>query len=663
VDANFLESTRLFSGLSDEVLDSFAALFSTREFGPGQAVVEQGEQATGLLVVTEGTLESYWRDPEDGLEYAGRELGTGDDIGLVESILGEGHYRTARALSTTLLGFLPREDLLDTCDRSSEISVALLHGVSHRLQAERNKRSTGVVDLAHLRLDEDVWSLLPAATILKYKALPLARHGGVLVVGFVDPEDLNVVDDLKRLLPGQRIRPIAMDAASFNRLYRHRVAPALSNRKPDENGRVRWFSAVRQKTMDLRIIDGPGAAQSAEEKGKDVRGEQVVALMNRLIGEALELEASDIHIEPAEHDFVIRYRVDGRLKKRPEAIDPRFQHPLVSRLKVLANMDIAERRRAQDGRLALMHDNRRIDFRLATVPTRFGEALVMRILDPASILIDLERLIHHEPAYQAASWMIEQPQGMVIVAGPTGSGKTTTIYSAMLRLREDEVNIVTIEDPIEYTIEGLTQVQVNDGAGVGFANSIRHFLRQDPDIIMVGETRDPLTAATSVEAALTGHLVFTSLHANDALSSIVRLREMGVESFLLAHTIIGVISQRLVRRVCPHCREPVEHHSDLIRPLGIFPREDTTRTYTFYKGRGCIHCNHQGYRGRVGVFEVLTVDERLQPAIAKGVPLAELQKIALDAGLWHPLRDYCRYLLTNGITTPEETARILFAEH
>ena len=658
----FLATTRLFSDLDDEVLEEVLPCLSTREIDKDQVVVEQGESATELLLVSAGTLEIWQRNPDNGLEYTGPGLSAGDDLGLPETILGTQHPLTARTTSPVTLHTIARQDLLDLSRREPAVAASMLTAIAERLQSERVQHASQDVDLARLRVDEELWTLLPRSAITKFRTLPLARNGGILNVGFVDCSNRNVVDDVRRLLPGHNIVPIAIDATDFDRFYRNRVGPALDRRQPDTDTGHQWFRTVQKKSVELTLIDNPTPSPSVEEKGRQVRGEQVVALMNRLIGEALELEASDIHIEPSEHELVVRYRVDGRLKKRPEPIELRFQHPLVSRLKVLGNMDIAERRRAQDGRLAVLHENRRIDFRLATVPTRFGETIVLRILDPASILIDLERLIVHEPSYRAARWMIEQPQGMVIVTGPTGSGKTTTIYSAMLRLREDEVNIVTIEDPIEYTIKGLTQVQVNDAAGVGFANSIRHFLRQDPDIIVVGETRDPITASTSVEAALTGHLVFTSLHANDALSTIVRLQEMGVDSFLAAHTVIGVISQRLVRKVCTHCREPVDYHVEMIRPLGIFPTDEAKPVHTFHKGRGCIHCNYLGYRGRVGVFEVLKVDERLQPAIAAGESVTSLQKRALDEGLLIPMRDYCRHLLTNGITTPEELARILFAE-
>jgi hypothetical protein len=259
--------------------------------------------------------------------------------------------------------------------------------------------------------------------------------------------------------------------------------------------------------------------------------------------------------------------------------------------------------------------------------------------------------------------MLEQPQGMVLMAGPTGSGKTTTIYSALLHRREDEVNIVTVEDPIEYTVEGIAQVQVNEAAGMGFANAIRHFLRQDPDIIVVGETRDPITASTALKAALTGHLVITSIHANSALGTLVRLRDMGIEPFLIANTVTGVVSQRLVRRICPHCREVVKYHRNLILPLGIFEEDDPPEYFEFYRGKGCVHCNFLGYRGRVGVFEVLRIDETLRPMLAIDEQSTQLRRLALDRGLLMPMQHYSRYLLTQGMTTPEEITRVLFIEN
>lgn len=659
MDLDVVSALPMFAALPPGRLVPVAAAMEECPVQTDDEVARQDSEAELVVVLLEGRMQVGWRDVADGLEYLGARLGPGDFVGLAEIMLNVPHGLSVWASEPSRVALLPREALVAACADDAMLAAALLRLVAERLQAAATPVGSRVVDLARLKLDESLWALLPQAHLRKYRALPLARNGRVLVVGFVDPNDLNAVDDVSRLLAGYRVRSVALDGGEFERFFRTRVVPALEKIRPDENPRDRWFQLVSQKATDVRLVDAL-AAVAADERGKQVSGEMVVALVNRLIGEALELAASDIHVEPSEDELIVRYRVDGRLKKRPEPLDMRFHAPLVSRLKALGRMDIAEKRRAQDGRLSVEHGRRQIDFRLSTVPTRFGEKLVLRILDPQTILIDLERLILHDPTYQSMRWMIEQPQGLVVIAGPTGSGKTTTIYSALLRLREDEVNIVTIEDPIEYTIEGISQVQVNDAAGMSFANSVRHFLRQDPDIIVVGETRDPQTASTTVEAALTGHLVFTSLHANDALGSVVRMREMGVESFMLAHTLVGVVSQRLLRRVCPHCRQPATYHPDLVRPLGLFGRDEGAGGFTFLKGNGCLNCNFQGYRGRVGVFEALRVDDRLRPLIAAGEPMPIIERAAREAGLFQPLREHCRHLLVNGLTTPEEIARVLF---
>lgn len=660
MDVGLLSSTILFGGLPLEELEPLRRLLSSLEVDEGTMLVEQGATAAELLLVAGGRLETSRRDAEDGLTYNGPELGPGDDVGLEAALIGGPHLYSVRALTPASVTRLPRQELLRLSRERPALGARLLAVVADRLHGDRSRQQSRVVDLGRLRVDESLWTLLPRAAMLKHRALPLARHGGVLVVGFVDPGDLGALDEVRRMAAGHRVRPVPLDAVGFDRFFRACVTPVLDRARPDGDRDDRWFGALKQKSYELNAIEGAESV-AQDERIRQVPGEQIIALMNRLIGEALDLLASDIHIEPSEDELVIRYRIDGHLKKRPEFLDMRFHGPLVSRIKVLGRMDIAERRRAQDGRMAIAYGSREIDLRLATVPTRFGEKIVLRILDPASILIDMERLIPREPTYRAVRWMVEQPQGMVIVAGPTGSGKTTTIYSTLLRLREDEVNIVTIEDPIEYTIRGLTQVQVNEPAGVSFANAVRHFLRQDPDVIVVGETRDPQTAKTSVEAALTGHLVLTSLHANDAIGTLVRLREMGVESFLLANTVLGVVSQRLVRRVCPHCRVPTTYHPNLIRPLGIFPAS-TGSPFTFYKGQGCIHCNFQGFKGRTGVFEVLSIDERLRPLIAAGADAGRIDQVAREAGLLQPLKDYCHHLLVSGVTTPEEITRVLFVE-
>ncbi len=650
-----------FAGLVPELLAPLVPDLTLCEVPADTQLFLQGAPVEELFLILDGHVEGSFRDAEDGLEYAGLRAGPGDHVGLAEVLLSATHAQTVRTTVPSRLLSLPRDAILASCVCDPGLGVSLYRALAERLHLHLGLVPTRFVDLALLHADESLWSLLPVQQLQKFRCLPLALNGRVLVVGFVDPSDLTAVDDVSRLLRTYRVRPVTLEATEFDRFLRTRVLPKIAELRPEEGQRDRWFQHISQKASTVQLVENVASA-SPEEKGKQVSGEVIIAMVNRLIGEALELGASDIHVEPSEHELTVRYRVDGRLRKRPESLEPRFHSPLVSRLKALGRMDIAEKRRAQDGRLTVAHGNRQIDFRLSTMPTRFGEKIVLRILDPTTILIDLERLVVHEPTYRSLRWMLEQQQGLVIVAGPTGSGKTTTIYSALLRLREDEINIVTIEDPIEYTIEGLTQVQVNDAAGVSFSTAIRHFLRQDPDVIVVGETRDPQTAATTVEAALTGHLVFTSLHANDALGAVVRLREMGIEQFLLAHTVLGVVSQRLLRRVCTYCREPASYHRDLIEPLGVFSREESQGAFSFFRGRGCVNCNFQGYRGRVGAFEVLRIDDRLRPAIATGVNMTEVARIAREAGLLQPMRDNCRHLLEIGLTTPEEVARVLFIE-
>jgi type IV pilus assembly protein PilB len=662
VDPRTLNATRLFSAIPAAAGEALSRAATVREAAVDEWLLVQGEPARDLLIVLEGRADVVTRDANDGLEYFLAQAGPGDDLGLAEVLGGAALLAGAFAGTPVRVAVIPGAALRTVMRDVPAAAAGMLQLVASRWLADRSARSWPVVDLDRLSIDESVWDYVPRAVMMKCRALPLARHGSVLVTGFADPGDSNARDEVQRAVPGLRLRPVTLDAPGFERFFRTRVAPVLDRRTSSatQGTDSRWFTAVKFKPYNIEFVEGFSSVQ--DDKGPQVPGDQVVAMVNRILGEALDLNASDIHLEPNETDTIVRYRVDGHLRRRPENVERRFMAGMATRLKALARMDIAERRRAQDGRIGLAVNGRRVDLRMATVPTRFGERLVMRILDPGSLLIDLERLMPIEATFDAVKGMLEAPQGMIIVAGPTGSGKTTTIYSQLLSLRKSDINILSIEDPIEYSIEGVTQVQVNDAAGVTFATAVRNFLRQDPDVIVVGEVRDTVTAGTSVEAALTGHLVITSLHANDALGSVVRMREMGVEPFLLAHTIVGVISQRLARRICPQCRTPTPYPRDLVRPFAIFPEDGGATPYELFKGRGCSHCNYQGYRGRTAVFETLRVDERLRPMIAKGADIGELEPVARAAGLLLPMRDYVRHLLVTGVTTPEEIARVLFAE-
>jgi type IV pilus assembly protein PilB len=358
--------------------------------------------------------------------------------------------------------------------------------------------------------------------------------------------------------------------------------------------------------------------------------------------------ASDIHIEPQEGGVILRLRIDGVLYIE-NRLSKKIQLPLASRLKILAKLDIAERRLPQDGRISIKLEDRAIDFRVSTVPAKFGEKIVMRILDKGGSLLPLEKIIVHAQTVEKVRWMISQPYGIIYVTGPTGSGKTTTLYSGLNHINAPEINISTAEDPIEYDLPGLCQVQTHKEIGLDFARILRAFLRQDPDVILVGETRDQETAKISVEAALTGHLVFTTLHTNDAPSTFTRLEEMGIEPFLMANSTIGIIAQRLARRICQNCKIQTDVDETTLSYFG-YSKESAP---PFYRGEGCDQCNHTGKRGRVGIFEVLVMNDESKHAVARGARVDEIRSIAIGNGMM-TLKEYAMILMAEGLTTADE---------
>jgi type IV pilus assembly protein PilB len=372
-------------------------------------------------------------------------------------------------------------------------------------------------------------------------------------------------------------------------------------------------------------------------------------LVNNIIDLALRKSASDIHLEPAEDGVRIRYRIDGVLWEA-KLLPRKVRLPLTSRLKIMSGLDITERRIPQDGRISLKVADKTVDFRVSTMPSRYGEKVVVRILDKEAQVWGLDKLITHRETLTLVRQMIRKPYGIIYCTGPTGSGKTTTLYSALAELNSTEVNILTVEDPVEYDLPGITQVQVNPDIGLDFARVVRAFLRQDPDIILVGETRDKETAKTAVQAALTGHIVLTTLHTNDAPSTFVRLVEMGIEPLLISTSLVGIVAQRLVRRICARCKEP-------------FPADQTTSGFlglkegaVVYRGVGCEVCNHSGYKGRVGVYEVLVANEEIRHLVARGAGTERIREQAIGHGM-RTLKEYASLLLAEGVTTVDEVLR------
>ena len=497
------------------------------------------------------------------------------------------------------------------------------------------------VDLGNFIPDPSIVKLLPGDVASKFQAVPIARSGRRLTVAMANPSNIFAIDDIK-FITGHEVQPV--------------VAPESAIKKAIDKA---YDSAATFESVMKGLDDEIEVIEDSVDDTPDVallgEAEQapVVKLVNSLISDAVRKGASDIHIEPYEKSLRVRFRIDGTLY---EMMSPpfRMKPAIISRLKIMADLDIAERRIPQDGRIKLRLLGRNIDFRVSTLPTIFGEKVVMRILDKGNLNIDLNKLGFQEQALNDFSRAIAMPYGMVLVTGPTGSGKTTSLYSALSKINQPEVNIMTAEDPVEYNLDGINQVLVNEGVGLTFAAALRAFLRQDPNIVMVGEIRDIDTASIAVKAALTGHLVLSTLHTNDAPSTINRLVDMGVEPFLVASSTNLIMAQRLIRRVCNGCKSEVKLHPETLRELGLTDQEAAQTT--FQEGKGCVDCSNTGYRGRLGVYEVMPISPKVRDLILDRSPTSQIKKQAVADGML-TLRMDGLSKLKNGVTTAEEVLK------
>jgi type IV pilus assembly protein PilB len=494
------------------------------------------------------------------------------------------------------------------------------------------------VDLESYQVDEAAVSLIPADVATKFQVVPVKREGRVLTVAMANPDNIFAIDDIK-FITGFEVKPVvATESAikkSIDRLYDSADSLASIMGEIEED-----FEIVEDEDEDLGLED----AQSADAP--------VVKLVNSLISDAVAKEASDIHIEPYEKRVRVRFRIDGQLH---EMMSPPFKmkNATISRLKIMADLDIAEKRVPQDGRIKIRMHNKSIDLRVSTLPTIFGEKIVMRILDKSNLQIDLSRLGFHATALAKFLNAIESPYGMVLVTGPTGSGKSTTLYSALNKINRPHSNIMTAEDPVEYNLEGINQVNVFEEIGLSFAAALKSFLRQDPNIIMVGEVRDLETASIATKAALTGHLVLSTLHTNDAASSINRLIDMGIEPFLVSSSVIMIVAQRLVRRLCDKCKSEVKMHPEALTQLGITESPDEL---SMFEAKGCVACNDTGYKGRLGLYEVLEVSAPIREMIIERASTAEIKRSAIQNGML-TLRTDGLDKFKKGLTSLEEVLR------
>ncbi|MBT3351508.1 MAG: type II secretion system ATPase GspE [Nitrospinaceae bacterium] len=495
-------------------------------------------------------------------------------------------------------------------------------------------------------VDPELLAKLPVPFLLRHKVIPVRQEQGRILVATVNPIDLAPVDSLGTLL-GVRAEPVLAPERAIQ------MAIQSLYEREEHSAQAMMHELGGEESID--IADG-----GRLDEELDLSHEApVIRLVNRVIHQAVRDRASDIHWEPFEKEMKIRLRVDGILHDILR-IEKMNQMAVISRLKVMAGMDIAERRLPQDGRIQRKVSGRDIDMRVSSVPTVHGERIVLRLLDRSSILLDLEDIGFSADQFQIFSRLIRLSNGIVLVTGPTGSGKTTTLYAAIQKLRSSETNILTIEDPVEYQLDGVGQMQVAVKSGFSFADGLRSTLRQDPDIILVGEIRDKETAEVAIHASLTGHLVFSTLHTNDSVGAVTRLVEMGIEPFLISSSLVGVMAQRLVRKICSHCAEPKNFDSALLREVGLLGEDLSTAPPNLTHGKGCPVCYHTGYRGRSGIFEVLEVNEEMRELMNSRNDATALKAAARRNGMRTLLEDG-GLKVAAGKTTPEEVLRIVQA--
>lgn len=555
-------------------------------------------------------------------------------------------------------GLLTAEQLRDAVREKKDTGqrlISILNGRNYvsegKLLAQlSNLYRMEVVDLDYVIPDRKVLDRIPAEKAYHYEVLPIDIKGRYLTVAMVDPTDISAIEDL-RFITGKEISPVLASESS--------IRDALDRYYKMEKGlaEVKAEAATETKELDVEDLEllETGFEEDIEETKlrADAEGGPVIRIVNFYIADAVNKGASDIHVEPYEKHVRIRFRIDGVL--REQQIPPfNMKAGIITRLKLMAKMDIAERRLCQDGRINILVGTKMIDLRVSVIPTLYGEKIVMRILDRSSLMLDLTKLGFGEESLKKYLRSIESPYGIILITGPTGSGKTTTLYSTLARLNNPDRQIMTIEDPVEYNLHGINQIQVHEEIGLTFSNALRAFLRQAPNIILVGEIRDSETAEIAIRAALTGHLVFSTIHTNDAPTTINRLIDIGVPPYLVSSALILIQAQRLVRRICPQCREKVQADPKLLEDAGI--PKGTLPDNMVFRGKGCQNCNQTGYKGRIGLYEVMPLSSDMRSMILKGASSDEISKQADKEGML-TLRDDGIDKVKQGVTTIEELMR------
>jgi type IV pilus assembly protein PilB len=672
---HFLKNVKLFAELSPDSLAKLGTCLKTAEFPPTEVIVREGAPGVSMYLIKSGLVEVRKKDPATGIDFLVAQLSEGAAVGEMSLLTGKPRSATVTTVQTTVVFTLTRADFRNLLTQHPEISLGLARILAERLEDATKQVGIEYVNLFKGKFDPRVVGLLPQSLCQLHKVVPISYVNSSVTLAMVNPSNLVAFDDVRRYVKGVIIEPQVCTEEDFKK-FMDTVYPDLMGlkeekreadqrkaedreRRKEERRKPNEFHYQSLEDLQNEILSGMEVQQDEDDKtvvtdlATASEDAPVVRLANNILALAIKKGASDIHIEPQEKGVMLRLRIDGLLYVE-NILSKKIQLPLASRFKILSRLDISERRLPQDGRISIKIEERAIDFRVSTVPAKFGEKIVMRILDKSGSLLPLDKIIVHMPTVEKVRWMINQPYGIIYVTGPTGSGKTTTLYSSLNEINSSEINISTAEDPIEYDLAGLCQVQTHKDIGLDFARILRAFLRQDPDVILVGETRDQETAKISVEAALTGHLVFTTLHTNDAPSSFTRLEEMGIEPFLMANSTIGIIAQRLARRLCQNCKVEQEVDETTLGYFG-YTKENAP---PFYKGEGCEKCNHTGKKGRIGIYELLVMNEEMKRSVARGARTDEIRNLALENGMVS-LKGYAMVLMAQGLTSVDEVLQNL----
>ena len=649
-----LGRTSLFDGVDEAALEKIAKTIRVTEYAEGTEIITQGDDGDAMYILLRGQCAVLVGDPDLGMQHHVAELKKFDSFGEMALLLDESRSATVQC-RTDVTCLVIKRDMFDAIvNRLAKVGLAISRNLAQRLHATDKMVGFQFVRMADYRFEPSLYQSLPTYIWERNQAIPIKQDAGGVTVAMVRPNDPGAFESISQGMPGMRLNAVAITESDYRNYIEHVIHPALG-----------LDAASQASTSSVGTKYRPGQVQFyemdtvARQESGGPSGEQIIGTQAEILAAALNRGASDIHIEPRPSGVQVRLRVDGRLINYRDVLPPKLQAPLVSRIKLTGGMDIAEKRRPQDGRAAFSVGKERYDVRISTMPTKFGEKVVMRVLDPKSVLKSLDELISSKTVASMVRNVLFRTSGCVFVCGPTGSGKTTTIYASLNELvsTSSSLNVCTVEDPIEYSLEGVIQTQVSPQEGCRFADILRALLRQDPDVIMVGEMRDAETASMAMEGALTGHMVMSTLHAEGAVEATTRLIDMGCPPFLVSNALGLVVAQRLLRRICPECAEPFEFsdvvHENLQRS-GIPIRAESIQ---LKRGAGCSACSKSGYYGRVGAYEVVRLTDAMREAIVQGEGEGPLKKLAVEERAMATFRQYAGYLLRTGLTTPSEVLR------